>query len=684
MPINKIVHHIDLKHVAIGAILMLSLVGVGLTAGHVWNAYKNHVTAQRLAQMNELSDYIIVAAGFEAIERGVTATALSQEGPANNDTLEKIKTLREKGDKSINEALKMADETAAKEPDSDYAKILKKTKATRDKHLEARNKADASLQKSSRDMQPAEWIKTITDFINAAARLRQAGFATAEPLQKITHDNIVTKHAIWLASEYAGRERAAIGTLIAAQKPIPPDVMRNLQSFRSIVELNMKEILALKESKDADEQVIKAVSNMEEIFLNRFGEIRKMVYAVAEVSGNYPLSPKEWIDKSTEGIDSILAVSSTITVVSKKNADAISSRSKLIFWWFALQTIVGSLISLTIIMIVSKKIRKMWHLYESMDQLASGEGDLTFRLPAGSTDEIGKTSTAFNNFMDKLHEIMIVVKLATDKVASSSKELSAISNQVEKGSIQQSQQSTLAATATEEMNATVTEVAKNASNAANFSMHANELASKGDKIINDTIIEMQNISKSVEGVAKVVESLGKSSAEIGEIVSLIDDIADQTNLLALNAAIEAARAGEQGRGFAVVADEVRKLAERTTTSTSEISRMIEAIQLDTQKAVTSMEGERQEVERGVVLAREAGKVLQEIVGGSQKVTDMISGIATAAEEQSHASVEISSNVETIANVAKENHSAVSKITNASNELLKLSTDLQQMVGMFKT
>ncbi|MBI5892676.1 MAG: methyl-accepting chemotaxis protein [Deltaproteobacteria bacterium] len=684
MPINKMVHHIDLKHVAVGAILMLSLVGVGLTAGHVWNAYKNHKKAQTLAHMNEISDNIIVAAGFEAIERGVTATALSQEGTANPDVLEKIKTLRDKGDKSLNEAIKMAEETAANAPDSDYASVLKKTVAAQNACIDARKRVDSSLTKTERDIQPAEWIKTITDFINTAARLRQEGFYTTEPLPKITQDNLVIKQAIWLASEYAGLERANIGGMIAAQKPIPPDVMRKLQSFRSIVDLNMKTILVLKESKGADDRVIKAINNMEETFLNRFGETRKIVYAVAEVSGNYPVSPKEWIDKSTEGINSILAVSSAVTQSSKENADAVSKRSKLIFWWFALQTIVGSLISLTIIMIVSKKIRKMWHLYESMDQLARGEGDLTFRLPAGSTDEIGKTSAAFNNFMDKLHEIMIVVKLATDKVTASSKELSAISNQVEKGSIQQSQQSTLAATASEEMNATVTEVAKNASNAANFSIHANELASKGDKIINDTITEMQNISKSVEGVAKVVESLGKSSAEIGEIVSLINDIADQTNLLALNAAIEAARAGEQGRGFAVVADEVRKLAERTTTSTSEISRMIEAIQLGTQKAVTSMEGEKQEVERGVVLAREAGKALQEIVNGSQRVTDMISGIATAAEEQSYASVEISSNVEAIANVAKENHSAVSKITNASNELLKLSTDLQQMVGMFKT
>lgn len=684
MPVNKIVHHIDLKHVAVGAILMLSLVGVGLTTGHVWNAYKNHKNAQKLAHMNEISDGIIVAAGFEAIERGVTATALSAEGAANSEVLEKIKTLRDKGDKSLNEVIKMAEETAANAPDSDYANVLKKTVAARNAYIDARKRVDSSLTKTERDIQTAEWIKTITDFINTAARLRQEGFYTTEPLPKITQDNLVVKQAIWLASEYAGLERANIGGMIAAQKPIPPDVMRKLQSFRSIVDLNMKTILALKESKGADERVIKAINNMEETFLNRFGETRKTVYAVAEVSGNYPVSPKEWIDKSTEGINSILAVSSAVTQSSKENADAVSSRSKLIFWWFALQTIVGTSISLTIIFIVSRKIEKMWHLYESMDQLASGDGDLTFRLPAGSTDEIGKTSAAFNNFMDKLHEIMSLVKQSTEKVASSSTQLSAIATQVEKGSNQQREQSTLAATATEEMNATVNEVAKNASNAVNFSRNASETAGKGDKIINDTIKEMQNISKSVEGVANVVESLGKSSEHIGKIVSLINDIADQTNLLALNAAIEAARAGEQGRGFAVVADEVRKLAERTTTSTAEISKMIESIQIDTQKAVTSMAEEKQEVERGVILAREAGQALKQIVDGSQRVTDMISGIATAAEEQSTAAGEISNSVETIAHVAKENNQAVSNIASAANDLLKLSTELQQMVGMFKT
>ena len=177
--------------------------------------------------------------------------------------------------------------------------------------------------------------------------------------------------------------------------------------------------------------------------------------------------------------------------------------------------------------------------------------------------------------------------------------------------------------------------------------------------------------------------LGTSSKQIGEIVSVIDNIAEQTNLLALNAAIEAARASEQGRGFAVVADEVRKLAERTTKATAEISSTIKTIQTDIHKAVATMNEGTTEVEAGVKLANEAGQALRQVVEGSQKVTDMIMQIATAAEQQSSVSSEISGNVEKISNLSQENKAAASQTASAADDLLNLATGLQQMVSRFK-
>jgi methyl-accepting chemotaxis protein len=194
---------------------------------------------------------------------------------------------------------------------------------------------------------------------------------------------------------------------------------------------------------------------------------------------------------------------------------------------------------------------------------------------------------------------------------------------------------------------------------------------------------MKRIADVVNRSAETVKALGNSSNQIGEIIVVIDDIADQTNLLALNAAIEAARAGEQGRGFAVVADEVRKLAERTTKATKEISGMIKSIQADTAGAVSSMEEGTHEVDSGIKLADRAGASLREIVGMIQNLTDMVAQIASASEQQSSASEQISKNVDAISKVTGETASGTQQVARAAEDLNRLTENLQQLVSKFK-
>ncbi len=363
--------------------------------------------------------------------------------------------------------------------------------------------------------------------------------------------------------------------------------------------------------------------------------------------------------------------------------DEIDKKIAMNRWFMIIISSVMTLIILTVIWRVIKKsaTTPIAGLVSLMGDIA--HGDLTQKIDVTSEDEIGELSENANKMVDDINNTLSQVLATTKMVTSSANELSKDSAQIVDGAKSQSDKSTNVATAMEEMSATVTEIAKNSGEAANASKEARDMAVKGGDVVKKTLDGMGRIASSVERSANTIKVLEKSSAQIGEIVKVIDDIADQTNLLALNAAIEAARAGEQGRGFAVVADEVRKLAEKTSKATKEIADMIKGIQVDTKNAVSAMDEGTKEGKAGVSLAIEAGAALDKIVETVKRVSEMIAQIATAAEEQSATTEEITRNIGSIAEVSKDTMTKAEASSSVTEEMKKLAEELESLVNRFK-
>nr|WP_305733469.1 methyl-accepting chemotaxis protein [Trichlorobacter ammonificans] len=316
-------------------------------------------------------------------------------------------------------------------------------------------------------------------------------------------------------------------------------------------------------------------------------------------------------------------------------------------------------------------------LAEIADRVA--HGDLTVRFEQGK----GGVYDAMRSMVDNLRQIMDKVNQSAHAVSTSSVQLNANAAQMSTSSQEVVCQAATVATASEEMAATSSDIASNCHQAAESSRHASATAQSGAAIVRSTVDGMNRIADKVRSSAGVVEQLGTRSDQIGAIVATIEDIADQTNLLALNAAIEAARAGEQGRGFAVVADEVRALAERTTKATHEIGQMIKSIQSETRQAVRAMEEGVDEVEVGTAEAAKSGRALEEILERINDVTLQINQIATAAEEQTATTREISNNIQQISDVVEKGARSSQEISQASSVLSRLSVDLQELVRRFR-
>lgn len=361
-------------------------------------------------------------------------------------------------------------------------------------------------------------------------------------------------------------------------------------------------------------------------------------------------------------------------------ADSISSlrNETIVIALFAL--LIGVFFSFVLTRTISKPI---CDVVVALNDIAAGEGDLTQRLNEDGSNEIARLGKAFNKFVVKIQKVIIDVAGSTETLSLSADEMSSIAQSTRMSVDQQKTGVEQVAAAINEMSASVQEVATNTSDAANSAMEADEQAKQINIIVDDTVKSVSKLANEVEQIGTVIHELQNQTQNIDTVLDVIKGIAEQTNLLALNAAIEAARAGEQGRGFAVVADEVRTLASRTQDSTQEIQEIIESLQAGANSAVEAMKSGSEEAEVTLQKAGEAGDSLTSITRAIESISSMNTQIATSAQEQSAVANDINQNISSISVLADQSAEGVTHAQSVSGKLSTLSNHLHDLVAQFK-
>ncbi len=485
-------------------------------------------------------------------------------------------------------------------------------------------------------------------------------------------------HAFLNAKEQSGRERATLNGVFARNR-------FDDESYRQFIRIVAAQdtFLEVFSNYASPEHLAAFRDRMTAPFTEQVEAMRRIALEKG-MAGEFGVAPEDWFKTITLKINAMKAQEDRMAAQMAEQAGQLAAEAKTSLILTALLAVGVALLALLFALIFITGITTpLKSMVAMLKDIAEGEGDLTKRLDAGRRDEIGEVSHWFNLFVGNVQGIISQLAKTTGQLSVSASQLQGTAQHIAQAAEQVASQSTTVATASEEMSATAIEISRSCTQAADVSNRASETARGGAEVVQDTLLGMQKIAERVGDAAQTVKGLGARSDQIGAIVGTIENIADQTNLLALNAAIEAARAGEQGRGFAVVADEVRALAARTSGATKEIGAMIQAVQKETGGAVSGMENGVREVEQGMDSSRQSGAALEQILNAINDLNLQVHQIATAAEEQTAVTGEISANIAQITDVVQETARGAHRTADEASALSGLAGELRDLVARFK-
>jgi len=476
--------------------------------------------------------------------------------------------------------------------------------------------------------------------------------------------------------ERAGRERAILGLAFSRNSFTPELLTRftnNLGAF------NAYEENVLKALTPAQLQRVRALQQDPS-----FAEVSRLQQLAFTVPLGEALGVDDgaWFDLASRRINQLTTYERELTAEIAAQAKVLAAQA----WQSLVMLALVILLALTAVGILTVLIARNIRLaVQEIERVMTAlvKRDLTLRSQYQGRDEFGRIALYANNMADELQGVMQEIGSATAQVATAAEESSAVTLQTSKGVQQQQQDTELVATAMHEMSATVRDVASSTAEAAALSEQVQKNAGSGQQKLQQTIALIERLAQQVSGTAQVIEQVKQDSNAISSVLDVIRGIAEQTNLLALNAAIEAARAGEQGRGFAVVADEVRTLAQRTAKSTGEIQRMIEGLQQGSVKASEAMRLSLQQAEEGSSNVNETGRILRDVLEGISGINDKNIQIASAAEEQTTVADEINQKILRISDVAVQTSAGAEQTALTSRELARLAEQLESLIGRFK-